>query len=537
MNYFIAYSAGIGVAGVHLMTVVWPRAYNRHYGVDGWKHLLAAEYIRQHKRLPGRLPGKYIIDEPYNYPPLLPILLALLPRPWRERYEWAVASCIDALHSLLLFGIVFALTSDLALGLLAQGFYMLTPAVVRESSALNTRTAGSLLFSGTFLCELAFAHSREPGLLLGAVLLGFLLVHTHKMSVQALVFASVGFAIWERNPAYLVTVALIAAAAVVLSGGYYLRFILPGHLAILTYWRERIREGNQIGTHQVRGGRPRWSHTLVNQNPFILLVIVAAIVLRTPTVGNAALAEQYPLFLAWALGMYGIALVITWYRPLRFLGEGERYMEYGAFPTAIVSAVVIGEFLLSGFNPFLLLLVVVTGALSLRSVLRWQRLAATSQQLALTPALREVIQLLDQRPEEVRFACIPTWPSEPVAYFTSSKVLWHDNGLALHRLVDYFPVLRRPLPEILSEYDINYFLVHEDYVTVSELGLTGWQTALRKDGLHLLRAPAGPSGHEERLQRRCIEEAKTASSVLAERASALHGRAPKQQLGASLREA
>jgi len=53
--------------------------------------------------------------------------------------------------------------------------------------------------------------------------------------------------------------------------------------------------------------------------------------------------------------------------------------------------------------------------------------------------------------------------------------------------LDYYPVLRRPLDEILNKHNINYLLIDKNYVDLQELNLTGTNIVLEEGNLCLIK--------------------------------------------------
>jgi hypothetical protein len=62
-----------------------------------------------------------------------------------------------------------------------------------------------------------------------------------------------------------------------------------------------------------------------------------------------------------------------------------------------------------------------------------------------------------------RFAVFPLQAAEPVAEKTPHAVLWGGHGLGFNQLEGFFPVLTRPLSEIIYKNEINYVLWDSNY--------------------------------------------------------------------------
>lgn len=160
--------SGLGVSLFGYLIQVRPRFYNRYFGVDTWRNLSIADYIRAHKELPHQLP-KYMLKGPFDYPPFLNILLALLPKKFVEDYQGFISPAFDCLNSFIVFTLTFILTKGLAIAVFAQLVYMLTPMIVIENSSLNARSLGGLLFSLAFLSTIFYSVNPRPLLFILAV--------------------------------------------------------------------------------------------------------------------------------------------------------------------------------------------------------------------------------------------------------------------------------------------------------------------------------------------------------------------------------
>ena len=121
MNWLI----GIAVTGLSFLLQVRPRLIKKAFGVDSWRHLDEADYIRRFRHLPRGMAERYLIDKPSDYPPFLRIVLALVPKKMLEQFEWMVAPIFDACHILLLFGAVLIWTGRVEMAVCAQLTYAL----------------------------------------------------------------------------------------------------------------------------------------------------------------------------------------------------------------------------------------------------------------------------------------------------------------------------------------------------------------------------------------------------------------------------
>ena len=64
------------IGSIAFLIQVYPRIYNRYFGVDTWKLLEMADIIRKNGKLPKTMTDKYLIDGPFDYPPIFLYVLS-----------------------------------------------------------------------------------------------------------------------------------------------------------------------------------------------------------------------------------------------------------------------------------------------------------------------------------------------------------------------------------------------------------------------------------------------------------------------------
>ncbi len=477
------------VAAASFLLQIWPRVGNRHFGVDTWRHLAIAEYYRRRRRGETQEFDQYIIEERSDYPPMLRVLLSLLPRAVVDRTQWLVSPIFDAAHSLLLFGAAYWLTGEIAAAMAAQAAYALAPLIVMENSNLSTRPLASLMFSSLMLPHLAFHTSGDWVWYPVSLAVGTALFLTHRMAVQALTAVTVVLSLWFLTPYYAAAFAGSWLAALVVSRGFYLR-VFAGHVAMLRWWRRNIH--NRYA-HQVRGlpreasqsGDPVFRiYSLVRRAPFIAVVAANAFVVFPILVAIDRGFElglfrpldwdrQLEFVLVWALTLLTTGVVIRQVRQVEWLGEGERYGEYAAFPAALAVAAAITSIRLDlTWLPWLVLALIGAGGGLIPSLFLQRRVIANDTSRSLTPELRKVLEEIDRIEPRPNLMTFPLFLADFALYFTHARVWSTDSSFGHLRHYDaVWPVLQQPVPEILRRYDVDHALVNEDYVRLAELGL------------------------------------------------------------------
>ena len=485
---------GISLAGFALQ--VWPRLINRYFGIDTWRFALLAQYIRDNRKLPESLPHKYIVPGSVDNPPLLPWLCSLLPKDWLDRNQGLISPAFDVLGSLTVYCMGYAACGQAAGGHYAQMAYLLTPVVPLEASNLSLRTLGSLIFTWAMLLVQAYViHPAWWTFLLGVAGV-VLLSMTHRMAMQVLFFTLFAMAMVTRDVNHLLVFAAGVLASTFVTRGLYLRY-LRGHLLMISFWMYNIK--NRLA-HQVRGNpTAARKHTdfvrrieqliwkipvapFLAVNPWILYCFCA--------VFSVLPGEADPFMrtcVIWSVALFFLGILFN--LPLtRFLGEGQRYLEFGTSAAAAVAGTMILRFQSEPeVGAVVRHLPCVIGLACLGLILFFQiKLVVKNPDKSITPALRELIAQLNSRPGPVRLACLPHGLADAMAYFlTNGQVLLSDNSVGVWELGDWFPLITKPLTEIADKYRLNAFLVSTNFVKPEELDLPGFEITFRRDNLVL----------------------------------------------------
>lgn len=495
----IGIAFGIGLISFCLQ--IWPRIKNRYFGIDTWRFALLADCIRKNKKLPEAVPEKYIIPGSVDNPPLLPLILAIFKKEWLDRNQGYISPAFDILHSLTVFGMGYAATGNPIGGYIAQIIYALTPVVPLEASNLSLRTLSSLVFTWAMLAVISYVISPDPFNLVIAIAMIILLAYTHRMSVQVLFFALIGFAMIDKNTNYITVFLIGIASAIFLFKGQYLKY-LRGQLLMISFWMYNIQ--NRLA-HQVRGNPSKEKkHTdfvrrieyliwkipvfpFIAVNPWILYAFWALLVGFSSTTIRGNDIWLSAMF-RWSLILFGLGVLFN-LKYLRFLGEGQRYLEYGASAAAVVAAAIIikqyddpSTGLLFKVFPWGMGLVCLGVIIFLQN-----KVVVNNPDKSITPALWSVIEFLNKDDKEIRIACIPHGLADAMAYFLKNgKALLSDNSVGVWELQDFWPFIRKPLQEIADKYNLNYFLISSRYVGLDEVKIPGFVKAYERENYILL---------------------------------------------------
>ena len=484
---------------------IWPRLKNRYFGVDTWRHLLLADYIRKNHSFPAELKDHYIHPSGNpGYPPLIYLFASVFPKRFAEKYQFIFSPFFDVLHNLFIFYVGMILFNDIRIAVAAQLIAALTPVVVIEASNFSTRVLSYVIFSFSFFPLLMFVTTGMTVYLLIAFIFLVLLFFTHKFAVQAYFFFSLGFSLIERNPVYILIFLVSFLTAYFVFGSVY-RPILHEHLSILKFWINHI---NLRFVHQFRGVQKSeqikdFVHRLFlmsYKNPAVYIAgnnpwLVFSLVLYTTEYfgipGFDIIRTINPIVSKleiWILISLACAIVTLSIPRLRFLGEGNRYVEYSVLPLSLF----LGSYFVSGrdllpewiFILLVLFLVVTMGTI----IFIQKKVILHDRMRTITPELWNIIHYLNSHEgKQVRLAIFPLQFGDAMTYFLKGKVLTTYNNEGLENLKDIYPVLKISVQKLIQKYNLNYILFDSEYVTITELKLKKYKTVRKKNGYYLIR--------------------------------------------------
>ena len=504
----LIYLTGLILAVVSFLLQTWPRFGNRYFGIDVWRHLAVADYYRRRRQDRTLAFNRYLIPEPSDYPPLLRIFLSLIPKETLERTQWFIGPLFDFVQSFAVFVVAYSITGSLSVSLASQIAYIVAPVVVMENSSLSTRPLASLLFTGLLLVELGYATSGNWAWFLLALPVSTLLFLTHRMGLQALIVVSVVLSLWFLSAFYILTFVGGWALATVVSRGYYWR-VFVGHMAMLNWWRKNIHHRY---AHQIRG-LPKKSedsadpvfriYQFVRRAPFMAVlaanafaVLVVVIVLdRTlgwGIVKSAAWNRQSEFFSVWAMALLVTGVLVRQIRALEFVGEGERYGEYSAFPIALIVGMSLGaiDISLSWIGWLAFASIAVVGGIIPALFVQYRVIVGDTGR-SLTPSLELIMTRINKLDPPARLMTIPLSLADMALQFSNARLLSTDSSYGhLRHYSDFFPVLQVPIAEIFQRFEISHILLNEGYVCLNELGLTEEMVLERRDNFCLLEVDA-----------------------------------------------
>ncbi len=489
---------------------VYPRFKKPYYGVDTWRILLITDYLRKYKKFPKFLSEQYIIQGPFDHPVTLSLILSLFSKETVLKYQFIVSPIIEAFHAVLLFIFTYYITGDVHVAFIAQIIYGLTGMVVIESSQLSSRSFGTLNFTMALLPLLLYQATHNiPYLIVGISFLA-VLCYSHRMSIQVVLLFSLLVICYSFDFLYLCSLCTAMIVALAYKGYYW--NILKGQIILIRLWWKHI---DKRYAHQVRGvAKSIGKHTdfvrkiesiftkipvfpLLLPNPWFVFVIFGCMVvfidnkyfLPIETVINNVVPKYiFTLMAEWAIGVFLLAIMTATIKKLRFIGSGERYLEYCVFPTAFLASIIIFA-IYHGLNKKYTILFeaimvfFVIFACILPIVYTQYHTIIKDTNRSVTTALFKVFDFINALTDaEVRIACIPHQLADSVLYFTKAKVLLTDSNTGNKEILAlWWPEIKKPIEEVLKKYAIDYLLLNKNYVTVEELNLSSCTKVFEAD--------------------------------------------------------
>lgn len=473
---------------------IYPRVQNRLFGVDIWTHFLYLKEFRKRGRIPEKIENGFLVPGIYDYPPMFILILSRFPFTFVEKYEFLFSPFFDALHIALIFFIAYFITGSLAIALITQGLYVLTPIIVLENSSATPRSLGYTLFTIVFVSLFFFTVNGNYLLFATALSSGTLIFLSHRFTTQGFLFFAIFFTVFEVNFLYVGVFILSFILAVVISRGFYLK-VLRGHIGNLVFWYKNIE---YRFAHQVKGN---WKEhktqdfifRLYNQflkfPPFVL------------TITNPWTLPVFYLFLFgfpatpllqkfvwWVIISYILAIVTIWIPRLRFLGEGQRYLELSAFPAAFLSAKLLIDLLQTQVGHFVMVYYTAIGIAAFITTVIIQRKGIIKDTLrSVTPSMKKMFVFLKVLWPRPRLLCIPHQVTTSTIYHTGCRVFVNADYTNIEKISEVYPYLRKPVRKIMEKYKLDMILLNEKYARVEDLKIHKWRMVKKIENFILLK--------------------------------------------------
>lgn len=484
---------GFVIPIIALVFESYPRVINKKFGVDIWTHLLYLKDYRKQKGIPKKITSPFIFGGEYDYPPGFIWIVSKFPDRIVKKYEFLFSPFFDSVHLVLIFFICLIITENLYIALLTQFLYLLTPIIVLENSSATPRSLGYTLFTITFVSLFFYLQNGEMYLLLLSIACGSLIFISHRFTTQGFLFFSLFFSIFLRKFIFVETFLVSGIIALVLSKGFYMK-VLKGHLGNLYFWHKNIK---YRFAHQIKGNykeHKTQDFVFIAYNyflkfpPFVLQitnpwVLPCAYFLFYPT--SVLFSNQ---FLGWVIFSYVLAVLTIWIPKLRFLGEGQRYLELSAFPAAFLSSVAFFDVIKTQFAWVGYSYLILVSIASFITILVIQRKAILKDKMrTLNPDIQRMFIYLKNLKRKPRLLCIPHQITGSTIYHTGCPVFTNASYKDIQQISEVYPYLKLPVKEIMKKYKLDAILLDENYATIKDLKIKNYKEVKRVNNYTLVK--------------------------------------------------
>lgn len=364
----------VAVAAVAAALRIIPGHVWRFRGMDAGAHLMIRRQIRRNGMGLSLRGWPLLLDERLTYPWGFHWGIALLPESWLRRFPALTSAVIDALHSAL----VVWLTADLAprispaldptaTALIAGLLFATAPALLvvgfgPRAYEVTPRPFGELLYSLTLVASVIHLNDGGAGAAVVAAATGGALLLSSKFGAQVLLFCIPTMAAVMSDLRMLLLLPLSVIAAMLLSAGAY-RWVIRAQLIHLGFYRRRLQYEHPVLQSRNRGRdllRSLWrllrrsgeggdwrnfirlaeGHTFLQfllRNVLwcgVMVLLALSVFPQWP----AEMRDWQLALIAWAAAPLGPFLLSS-LRDFRFLGEAERYPEYGLAPVSVLAGI------------------------------------------------------------------------------------------------------------------------------------------------------------------------------------------------------
>ncbi len=403
---------------------------------DAMAHMVIVDLIRRNRnRIPRETPTFTLAGE-LDYPAFYHKILSYIPRHWFERGEWLVSPAYEGAHAALIylaawwiFAEYLGSESPRAAALLVAAGWTVTPLLVfnpRRGSMVGERCFG-YLFSNVFLFATAMLILTGNAWWLALAAPAFACtMASSKFGLQAMVFVGGVMALLTQSPWPVIAIAMGIAFAVVVTLGYvlrvfagsinhswfYLTFLSRVHAYTIGFSHKDLgRALRALLAGRFKDARAHWLRhplrVIATWNLWIVAPVLMVVQVAPMPAGPAA---DVLLAWSWAAIIVALATMTDW---LKFLGEGERYIEVGLFPMIVLCVA-----MESPVQPFLIFAAIAHGLWCVLNVYTTPSAAATA-----SPDMLDLIKWLKGRPDMVLLP-VPGRLSLPIAYQTQHRLVW-----------------------------------------------------------------------------------------------------------------
>jgi len=477
----------------------YPRVFNKYFGVDVWTRLLEIQHIKESgHRIPDKITKGFIIDGYFDYPILFPWLFSFFSKKTLLNIQGFVSPFFDSLQNYFVFIVAYFLTQDLAISIVAQIIYALTPMIPIENSYMTPRSLGYFMFTLAFFPVLYYNIDNQQIFLFVEFIFTCLLFITHRFALQSLLFISVFFTFVDRSVIYILNFTFAFITIALLTNGYYLR-VAKGHLANIYFW---VKNYKDRFAHQIYGNKETkkqdWVGIIYNLlsvfSPIFLFGIsvwtLSGIIYLADIYFNLGILPDnvvYLKFALWIVFFYIFGAIVLKFKQLIPIGEGQRYLEMTTVPAAILSSVIFFSLMKEyGAISIVIFILLCLGNLGMIIFIQIKGIVRDKNR-SLTNELVDVFNYINKMKKAPRIICIPHQNTTMTIYNTKADVLVNADNPGLMKVTDFYPVLKKSVEDLKKEYKIDHLLLRESFVKLKELKLKNPKVVFKSGDVKLIK--------------------------------------------------
>jgi hypothetical protein len=442
----------------------------RAAGIDQWFWKAYIEKLHRDGTFPPALP-QFLLDAEQWYPPVFPLFMARLPATLFNGWTNHIAVIIDMVRMLLLLAATYFVTRSSGATLIAGSAYAVTPLLVTYNLQLNPRGLGALFLDAMWLtagCVLILGGPAWLWLVIGA--LGGLVLLTHKMTTQLMVFTTLILLVQTSDLRWALIIPISVLAAFVLSGGFYRR-VLQAHADILVFWYRNWpwsgsnpvlespiygQPGYESPSKYYRRGWVRRLVFVIGFNPWV----PASLAMGILAAAFGYVPDKAGSFVfGWLAAAFIFALLTTIVPAFRCMGQGYLYGYNGSFPAALALGIMSMQL---SAQWYWLTIVAATYVACIVALVSYFHALRSSRTMQVDDDLNAAINHLGSLPTGT-VMCLPQHWHDQVAYRTGHRVAFGGHGYGFSLLEPLFPRLLLGLNEIFTRYNVRYLLTYRGF--------------------------------------------------------------------------
>jgi hypothetical protein len=338
------------------------------YTGDTYAHMYLARVIRENNfRIPSKIPG-VILDHSHTYPYLYHLLLSFFNERSRAQFERISSALFDSISILILYFFAdwlsnhYEIVNSSYLGLWLAILLAFSPPLLMVSRGPRAYRGTPRVFGQTlyFLHITTFFYYFSSGnyfALIVSIFASALIFITAKFGVQVLVLFGIFFSIFF-TPAYLLYLALAYTLAYIISSGRVLK-VTEGQIRYNEFYVQLMKtKGTLKGfvsdwlelkvflarlkrnfLSALKGNLSSFLSWIFSERYFVYFLIIAfpQIIFLIFVLNDIALDITLRVFLITWFSASLFWFILTSFNYLRFLGQGERYLEYGLPASLLLS--------------------------------------------------------------------------------------------------------------------------------------------------------------------------------------------------------